>query len=63
MMLILVIINLLDYDRGARRAFNAPNDVAWAVRIAQYAAIFIAVWTQDDIIEAFDVFVHSDRQK
>eukprot|EP00957_Ditylum_brightwellii_P139564 10636367-Ditylum_brightwellii.AAC.1 len=56
----LVLADLLDYDENIRPLFDPPPDVTKVVRVAQYAAIFIAVWIQEDIIESFDVFTHTD---
>lgn len=61
LMLLLVMFNLLDYDKSLP-LFNPPADVTRVVRLAQYFAIPIAVWTQDDFIESFDIF-HFNKDK
>eukprot|EP00581_Thalassiosira_minuscula_P007961 CAMPEP_0183711696 /NCGR_PEP_ID=MMETSP0737-20130205/7137_1 /TAXON_ID=385413 /ORGANISM="Thalassiosira miniscula, Strain CCMP1093" /LENGTH=483 /DNA_ID=CAMNT_0025940263 /DNA_START=64 /DNA_END=1515 /DNA_ORIENTATION=+ len=41
------------YERETKNLFGFPIDVSLAVRIAEYIAIIIAVFTQDDLVRAF----------
>lgn len=54
LMLSFVLANLLDYRRQLP-VFNPPPDVNWYVRISQYFAIPLAMWTQDDLVESIDL--------